>query len=261
MLLAALTLAACAAATKAEAEVIFGQNWSNIYTATNSFEDPQPLANGVDGNLGDLVSDGRYVYFANNMGNSIGRLRLSDAQVDPQWLPNAGEPWGVTIHGNYLYWGDFAGETIGRIGIKGKQKGKVKRRLVKKATNVYDIAVTDKYIFWANAFGKGIGRTTIDGKKRKAKFVKTAHNPCTLEIAKKKLYWGVCDGTGGIGRVNLNGKKKKNNWVKNLTVSSLTFHKNHLYWVGSQYLGKINLKNRSLTSTFVDGASWGIAVR
>jgi hypothetical protein len=66
-----------------------------------------------------VAVDNSHVYWANSFGaNTIGSATVDGAHANPSFIA-AKEPYGVAVHGKFLYWTNEATNTIGRAGLGG----------------------------------------------------------------------------------------------------------------------------------------------
>jgi virginiamycin B lyase len=101
-----------------------------------------------------------YVYWSDPLNGRIGRARLDGTEVNDSYLPDLGEPLGITVinegTNKYIFWTD-RGEldvdgkpqvgkgTIGRANLDGTD---VKADCLKDLTNPRSIAVDPNFIYW-----------------------------------------------------------------------------------------------------------------
>lgn len=149
-----------------------GQQFQTVSSVSGQ---PNPQTCGV-------AADDTYMYWANTVGQSIGRTPLSNfgaaAPADPNWIQlSAGhKPCGVAVDAGHVYWGEFtyssgggnetAGNSVGRVNKNGTGKNE---SFLTGLARVNGVAVDDKYIYTSNQGSSGtngqgfIGRGNIAG--------------------------------------------------------------------------------------------------
>jgi hypothetical protein len=180
---------------------------------------------------------------------------------------------GVGVNGNYLYWADYQGGSIGRASLDGKD---LDRHFIETADPV-GIAIQGDYIYWgrvgSSAVDTAIGRAKLDGTDVDDKFISGASNPGVVTVTDRYVYWGnggpALAGTT-IGRANLDGSSATQNLFSAPGISALAVYGNQIYWANdiSLVTGTIDLASldgRQPSRTFIHdsqhiGAPYGFEI-
>jgi hypothetical protein len=133
----------------------------------------------------------------------------SGGERDPQFLPVKAD--GLAVFGEYIYWADPGGGTIGRAKLNGADKATdVKADFIANAGIPHYVAVDSEHIYWSNAGdgkdGNGtIARADIDGSPGSVKldFITGASNPQGVAVDGAHVYWANDGGASGNGCVEV----------------------------------------------------------
>jgi DNA-binding beta-propeller fold protein YncE len=144
-------------------------------------------------NAEDVAVNGSYLYWADSIGNTIGRVQI-DSSGDPVGSPDASfitgaaNPQGVAVHHDsdgagldqdYLFWtnahdGSAGTGTIGRAtldGLGGVVSGSINQSFITGASDPHGIDTNATYVYWANAATASIARADVDGSGTNQSFV------------------------------------------------------------------------------------------
>jgi len=127
------------------------------------------------------------------------------ANINPN---NSGNPRlrGLAVEGSYVYWSDFATDTIGRAPVSGA--GPVEENFIVGAKEPWGVAVNGSYLYWANFGGHTIGRANLNGTGVNQNFVTGTSAVTGVAVSGEYIYWANyvwANMSGTIGRANLNG--------------------------------------------------------
>jgi hypothetical protein len=229
-----------------------------------------------------------YVYYANFNGNqSIGRMSLSGAFVNPDFIPNARHPCGVAVDGEHIFWGNLNGNRggppvpgggIGRANLDGSG---VNQDLVPNADFPCGVAINSTYVYWSNRGnpfggtpGDSIGRATLDGGGIDQTFIDTLNAPCGVAVDGSHIYWGNYL-NNSIGRANLNGLNVELDFIEGADAPcGVAVDGAHVYWTNSGFsgnnsapydgttIGRANLDGTGVNPSFITTGQgpFGIAV-
>src|ERR671911_356892 len=146
---------------------------------------------------------GAFVYWANNGGGTIGRANLDGSGVDQSFITGAGEPVGVAVDGEHVYW--TAG-TIGRANLDGSG---VDQSFITGASFPVGVTVDAQHVYWDNLDTDSIGRADLDGSDINQSFIATDDGPFGVAVDRQHVYWAnflfFDPRTSAIGRANLDG--------------------------------------------------------
>jgi len=164
-------------------------------------------------------------------------------------------------HGNFLYWSNSQGSSIGRAKINGAG---LNNNFVP-ATNPFGVAVDSRFVYWQQP--NSIGRANLDGSGPNPNFVTTGSpDPLGLAVTSTFIFW-VSDATH-IGRVNLDGTNPQANFITapGSVICGIAADSNFVYWAdtgGGQRVGRAPVGGGSAEPNFITGAglvNCGIAV-
>lgn len=181
--------------------------------------------------------------------------------VDPNYITGANQPKGVTFDGNYLYWTNFNGNSIGRANLDGSNTMPNFIRIPGANNSAEGVAVDGNYIYWANTGLGTIGRANLDGSGvPDASFITVTGGgsfgtPWPVEVAVdgNYIYWANEHGNA-IGRANLDGSNPNQSWITTSSPAGLTVDSNYIYWTeyqGAPWIGRANLDGSGVNSTFI----------
>jgi uncharacterized protein YjbI with pentapeptide repeats len=115
-----------------------------------------------------------HIYYSGS--DAIGRVDLNGQDLQDALIPNVGDPRGVAVDGNHVYWANFAGTNIGRADLDG---GNVQADFIDAGSKPFGVAVDASHIYWTNSCC--IGRANLDGTDPDPNFIKRPLGS----------YWGI----------------------------------------------------------------------
>jgi hypothetical protein len=166
-----------------------------------------------------------------------------------------------TANGNFVYWSNEQGTSIGRAKINGVG---LNNSFVP-ATNPFGVAVDSKFVYWAQP--NSIGRANLDGSSPNQNFVSTGSpSPMGIAVTPTAIFW-ASDGTH-IGRVNIDGTNPQPNFITaaGSVICGIAADSNFVYWAdtgGMQRIGRAPVGGGAPEVNFITGAgnvNCGIAV-
>jgi hypothetical protein len=164
-------------------------------------------------------------------------------------------------HGNFLYWANEQGTSIGRAKINGTG---MNNNFIP-ATNPSAVAVDSKFVYWTQP--NSIGRANLDGSSPNPTFVNTGSpTPLGIAVTPSAIFW-VSDDTH-IGRVDINGTNPQPNFISapGSVICGIAADSSFVYWAdtgGGQRIGRAPVGGGSPDPSFITGAGFvncGIAV-
>ena len=166
-------------------------------------------------------------------------------------------------HGNFVYWSNSQGTSLGRAKINGTG---LNNSFVP-ATNPFGVGVDSKFVYWAQP--NSIGRANLDGSGANQSFVTTGSaNPLGLAVTSSAIFW-ASDATH-IGRVNIDGTNPQATFITlpgpGTTICGIAADSNFVYWAdtgGGQRIGRAPVGGGAPEPNFITGAgnvNCGIAV-
>jgi hypothetical protein len=188
-----------------------------------------------------------FLYFADNVNDSIGRARLNggaaETLVDLKAVFGAGEysPYGVVadVAGGRLYWIDRTVYGVYRANLDGSG---AERLLTLPAGSPWSLALdpVGGKLYWVDqaTTAKKIWRANLDGSDAETVLTSTAGAPIgiALDPAAGKMYWTEYNAANGtIRRANLDGSNVETVWVGGpgsaSTAIALDVAGGTMYWV------------------------------
>jgi hypothetical protein len=159
-----------------------------------------------------------YVFWSNEFGsspgNSLGRDTIdgSVANINQSFVGNGNDPKGVAIDGNFIYWANYGGNSIGRANLDGSN---VNPNFITGAVDPEGVAVQGNNIYWANTnfpnpTVSSIGCDTIDGNPANVNqnMITGTDFPVGIALVGNTIFWANFEsstGAGSIGTATVNG--------------------------------------------------------
>jgi virginiamycin B lyase len=178
-------------------------------------------------------------------------------------VTGASGPQMIAVQGEYIYWCNMVGNTIGRAKVGGTE---VNQSFITGCSEPVGIAVNATNIFWTNASTGDIGKATLAGGSVSQTFITGGNKPAGIAVTSEHIYW-VNRGSGYIARATLAGASIEQAWVnvgvagypKGLAVTS-----SDIYWTNllGGTIGRMTITGSSVDSAFITNAGTpeGIAV-
>ncbi len=156
--------------------------------------------------------------------------------------------------GAFIYWGNFAQETIGRAENDGSGANLA---FITGAGAAQSVAVDGGHIYWTNETGGTIGRANIDGTGMDPNFITEIKGPNGVAVTTTSIYWSAISG-GTIGRAKLDGTSPQRKLISGLAVPcGVAVDAGHVYWgegsTGSPaYIGRAGLDGSDVKAQFIE---------
>jgi hypothetical protein len=164
-------------------------------------------------------------------------------------------------HGNFVYWSNSDGNSLGRAKINGTG---LNNSFVSGVTGPWGIAVDSKYIYWEQA--GSVGRATLDGSAPNPNFITGATGTGGLAVTSDAIFYATAANT--IGRANIDGTNPVSNFIDagaTTNVCGIAADQNFVYWsdTANSRIGRAAVGGGSSDPGFIPGAgsaNCGIAV-
>jgi virginiamycin B lyase len=212
----------------------------------------------VGGCLCLVTSASAFVYWTNELGDSIGRANLDGTGVNQSFIKTATDgPIGVAVDAQYVYWDNSGVGKIGRAFLDGTaaDQGFITD------TDPWGVAVDSQHVYWSSLGRLAIGRANLDSSNQIPNFM-TAAAAAAVAVDAHYIYW-ASDST--IGRANLDGSDPNPNFITGTNMPlGVAVDGQHVYWsnFGANSIGRANLNGTGVNQSFITGAKEpkGVAV-
>jgi hypothetical protein len=164
-------------------------------------------------------------------------------------------------HGNFVYWSNLFGNSVGRAKINGTGAN---GNFVTGLSNPGGVAVDSKFIYWTEGTGSSsaIGRANLDGSGVNHQFITSGVNdPESLAVTSSSIYWTneAAFGHSTIGRANIDGSSPTPNFIDPgvVTLCDLAADQTFLYYLDTTTpsIGRAPLGGGSAQTNFIPLAS------
>ena len=194
--------------------------------------------------------------------HSIGRSGLDGSLPVSPFITTSGDPYGLYVAADYVYWTNFDSGTIARSALDGSNRDDA---FIRGASNPADVFVDDDYIYWANSGSNSIGRARRDGTAVNQSFIGGTRSAATMWADGDYVYWGngSFSGASSIGRANLDGTGVNQDWLVSPGVRSpatIVSNEQFLYWTnssGAATIGRANLDGTGANGSFMQAGPAG----
>ena len=220
-----------------------------------------PSAFGI---FGVAARPGAGLYWTNGASGTIGRAEIHGRNPDPNFITNAGIPYGVAIGApgsDQIYWANIGGAaaasgTIGRANTDGSS---VDLNFITGLIAPVGVAVDAAHVYWTN----GEGSLQSIGRANSTAPVSTRTSSPSPQLRRLRSHrrrrprlldehGGAATGT--IGRANLDGSGIDQNFITGANEpSGMAVDAAHLYWAngGFNAIGRANLDGSGIDQTFI----------
>ncbi len=171
---------------------------------------------------------------------AVGRSDLEGSNINNQFIFAPGNPYGLFVTSQYIYFTNFEWQTsgFGTIGRANLDGSGANQEFITGATGPADVYVDDNYIYWANSGSNSIGRANLDGSGVNQNFITGTVNASTIWANDQYIYWGngSFSGSSSIGRANLDGTGVNQGFISAgvQAPATLVADENYLFWTNSQ---------------------------
>lgn len=264
ILLALLGLLILAAACPSAGAFVY---WDNYYYAIGRSNldggGQSPKFVSVSGTPCGVATDGRYVYWADELYGTIGRARIDGVgKPTDSYITGLNEPCGVAVFDHHLYWADdgYYGHpgAIGRADLIGPLD--VRRNFVPDtlvAPGAYHqfcgVAVDGSGIYWADPDQNEIVRANLGGTGT-TPLVQGANGPCGVTLVGGRIFWAN-GGSGTLGVASITGTAANESYITDQNQPcGVTSYAGYLYWTTSTgqvdggSVNKVSLSSSSPTA-------------
>jgi hypothetical protein len=168
-------------------------------------------------------------------------------------------------HGNFVYWANPNGTSIGRAKINGTGAN---NNFITGLTQPSDVAVDSEFIYWGDGPNR-IGRANLDGSGVNPNFITTGvTGPFGIAVtANSGIYWVNHNLTSDtVGHANIDGGNPVGNFFDtgSVDVCGLAADQSFLYWMntsgGPLAIGRAALSGAGPDPTFIPLTSAGCGV-
>jgi virginiamycin B lyase len=158
-------------------------------------------------------------------------------------------------NGNFVYWANDDGNSIGRAKINGTGAN---NSFIAGIDGVHGVAIDSKFIYWTTLSSgtSTIGRANLDGSGVNNQFITTnVSAPGSVAVTPSALYWTNQLGMSGssIGRANLDGSGSNLNFIAGpVNPCGLVADSNFLYFFSDgTHIGRAGLNGTGVDRNFV----------
>jgi hypothetical protein len=162
-------------------------------------------------------------------------------------------------NGNFVYWTNETGTTIGRAKINGLGPN---NSFISGLNDPLGVAVDSKFIYWSERGADRIGRANLDGSGVNPNFIPSASgvsNPAGVAVTPTHIFWA--NGSNTIGRANLDGTGPVANFITTTSVThcGIGVDASFVYWTDTQNpsntIGRAPLDGSGSDPNFITGIS------
>jgi virginiamycin B lyase len=199
-----------------------------------------------------------FVYWSQR--NAIGRANLDGSDAAQSVIAPAGYPQGVAVDGQYVYWANAWGDSIGRAKIDGTGTDQAFLSPATAGGTPQGVTVAGQYIYWTNNRGT-IGRANLDGTGVDQSFITGVSDPSGVAVDGQHIYWANLL-NNAIGRANLDGAGVDQTFIVGASdPQGVAVDGQHIYWTNrSGTIGRANLDSSNVAQSFITGADLPDAV-
>ena len=201
-----------------------------------------------------------------NLGNgTMGEANLAGGGANQAFMTGfgggGGEPFGLAVDGQHIYYVDLAAGTIGVANFDGAI---VNGSLISGIRGVTGVAVNSRNIYWTDSLTNTVGEANLDGSDRNLRLVTGADNPIGVAVAGDHIYWSNGD-NNTIAEANLDGTHEQTLIIDADEPGGVAVDGEHVYWAngGNGTIGEANLDGTDENESFIAGGSGvgGVAVQ
>jgi len=165
----------------------------------------------------------------------------------------------ATAEGNFVYWTNDGGSTIGRAKLNGSGPN---NSFIAGLNDPLGVAVDTRFVYWAQGTGasSSIGRALLDGSQVSAGFIPASagvDSPVGVAVDANFIYW--INETGNIGRALIDGTSPTPNFVVAPgTHCGLAVDANFIYWtdtMAGNRIGRAGINGAGADPNFLTGIS------
>ena len=194
--------------------------------------------------------------------HSIGRADISGSGADRSFISGLGDPYGMFVSADRIYWANFAQGTIARARLDGSDRDDA---FISGASAPADIFADDRYIYWSNSRSNSIGRARLDGSGVNQSFITGTRSSATVWADESHLYWGngSFSGASSIGRANIDGTGVDQDWLTGPGIRSpatVVTNDAFVYWTnstGAPTIGRARRDGTDVNGSFVTAGPTG----
>jgi hypothetical protein len=158
-------------------------------------------------------------------------------------------------NGNFVYWANEDGNSIGRAKINGVGAN---NNFISGFDGVHGVAIDSRFIYWSTLSSgtSTIGRANLDGSGANNQFITSnVSAPTSVAVTSSAIYWTNQLGMSGssIGRANLDGSGSNLNFIPGpVNPCGLVADSNFLYFFSdSTHIGRAGLNGTGIDRNFI----------
>lgn len=194
--------------------------------------------------------------------HSIGRAGIDGSSPDRSFITGIGDPYGLFVSVDRVYWANFDQGTIARANLDGTGRDDA---FIRGASGPADVFTDDDYIYWANSGSNSIGRARLGGTGVNQSFITGTRSAATVWADDSHVFWGNGSfaGQSSIGRANADGTGVNQNWLVDPGVRSpatVVANDAFLYWTnsaGAPTIGRARLDGTGVNGAFITAGPTG----
>ncbi|MCX6386786.1 MAG: DUF5050 domain-containing protein [Solirubrobacterales bacterium] len=166
---------------------------------------------------------------------SIGTSALDGSAKNNSFISAPGNPYGLFVTADKIYWSNYGSATIGRSNLDGSG---VDQEFITGTSRAADVSADATHLYWANSSSNSIGRSNLDGSGVDQRFITGTVTAATVWASDGYIYWGngSFSGNSSIGRAKLDGSGVNQNFITGDGVrapATVVSNANYLYWTNS----------------------------
>jgi hypothetical protein len=164
-------------------------------------------------------------------------------------------------HGNFVYWTNFNGDSIGRAKVNGSGPN---NNFITGTPNPAGVAIDSKFIYWTEQSGSSaaIGRANLDGSGVNHQFITTGVvNPQGVAVTPTDIYWTneALMGHSTIGHATIAGGSPTQNFIDPgpVSICDLAVDQSFVYYLDNTTpsIGRAPLGGGSPQTNFIPVSS------
>ncbi|MFN8159856.1 MAG: hypothetical protein U0R52_02260 [Solirubrobacterales bacterium] len=152
---------------------------------------PRFVKTSPHGSTFQVAVNRRHLYWTTNVEevfypdevDSIGRADPTGKGIRKNFIDSPSGPYGIAVHGRYIYWTNQSTNTISRARRDGT--GLRRKFITTGPGNPRGIAVAGGHIYWTNVSNTApgtIGRANLDGSRVHRSFIRTGGRPWDVAV-------------------------------------------------------------------------------
>jgi len=210
--------------------------------------------------LVDAAQAEAFVYWTNQVDDTIARANPDGTGVRQSFISGASGPTGIAVDAEHIYWANGETRTIARADLDGTDATEA---FISDVGAAQGVAVGAGHIYWATDAG-AIGRAAIDGTDVNRAFLTVPGRPTGIAVDAAHIYWANQDRGGTIGRADVDGTNVDPNFIsgQGYPTTGIAVDASHIYWGSGGRISRARLDGTAVNLIFIAGDvnPYGIAV-